>query len=135
MKNLHRGEEGQARLGPLLLLALGGLLIIGVLIIGLFLLLERLPFGPAQQATPTLTATRVIQPSPSPTLTSTSTATLVVVASPTPTPTATATMVPSPTPTPVSEIPPTGLGPLEAVMGGVLLSLVIFISRRLRLAR
>lgn len=129
MNKLSTGEAGQARLGPLVLLALGGLLIIGVLIIGLFLLLGGLP-SPADQATPTPTATLVIQPTPTPT--PSPTPTRVLGASPTSPPTSTA--VPSPTPTPTSQIPATGLGPLEAVMGGALLVLLIFISRRLRLA-
>ncbi len=133
-------NRGQNRVFTAIALGLMGLLILGLVAIGGLIFYTRLR-GPA---TPTAVAT--VSPTPTPRATPIPTAMPTVAATPTiaatpkptliPSPTPTATTAPPPptaTPTPTKEkVPETGLGPLEAGWGGVLLGLVIFLMRRLR---
>lgn len=93
---------------------------------------------PTPTSTPTNTPTATATPTSTPTNTPTATTIPTNTPIPPPIPTATPTPDPAlltPTPNPVSQLPATGLGLLETAIGGAILSLLIFISRRLRLAR
>jgi len=114
-------------------LGLVGLLILGLLGIGGFIVFTRL----RAPATPTVVAelTPTGTPAKAPTATPTRTPTSV----PTPTPTRVVTPSPAPlvtpTPTPTEEgVPETGWGPIEGALVGSFLAILILVSRRLRFA-
>ncbi len=136
-------EEGQNRTFLLAVLALGGMFVVLLFAIGLYLALS----GPARGRPAALvgTPTRTPLPSPSPlpptytptprpTPTPAPTATPVAVAGqPTSTPTATAAPA-RPTPTPrLSGMPQTGGSPLGWGLGAIGVLVLAFLARRLRL--
>ncbi len=129
---------GQSRLFLIVVVGLVGLLMIGLVSIAGLVVYTRF-------LAPTPPATVVAEATFTPVATATSPAT--VVASPTPSDEApTATRVigegspapegPTPTATPkgADELAPTGFGPLEAVLGGVVLLIIILFVRRVRLS-
>jgi cytoskeletal protein RodZ len=142
---------GQSRLFMIVVIGLVGLLMIGLLAIAGLVVYTRF-LAPTPPATVVAEATSTPRPTVAPTATSPSTA---VATSTPPEEGATATKVvqegsptavvptptpggPTPTPTPTAEgggeMAPTGFGPLEALVGGVGLLLVILLVRRLRLS-
>jgi len=126
-------DLGQNRTFTMIALGLVGLLILGLLGIGGFIVFTRL----RAPATPTVVAelTPTGTPAKAPTATPTRTPTSV----PTPTPTRVVTPSPAPlvtpTPTPTEEgVPETGWGPIEGALVGSFLAILILVSRRLRFA-
>ena len=124
---------GENRIFTMIALGLVGLLILGLLGIGGLIIFTRLR-GPA---TPTVVAE--LTPTATPTKAPTATPTKAPTATPTKPPTATPTRVATPSPTPVvtptpteEGVPETGWGPLEGVLAGSFLAILILVSRRLR---
>jgi hypothetical protein len=131
----------QSRIFIIVAIGLVGLLMIGLLSIAGLVVYTRFlapaaspttvavasPTQPSVAgATPTLPAAPGVTPvGPAPT------PTLVVQPAASPAP-GEATPAPTATPTGEEEIPDTGFGPLEAVVGGVILLLIILFVRRLR---
>jgi len=147
-------EKGSNRVFTIFALGLVGLIMLGLLGIGVYVILIR-PQQKEQAATqatqvvaeatavaqetilaptdtPLPTDTPVPTDTPAPTPTPRATNTRVIVATATPVPGA----VPTPTRTPVGggETPPTGIGGLGAVLVAAVMAAVVFVARRLRLA-
>jgi cytoskeletal protein RodZ len=140
---------GQSRLFIIVVIGLVGLLMVGLLAIAGLVVYTRF-LAPTPPPTVVAGATSTPRPTVAPTVTSAPT---VAATSTPPEEGATATkviqegsptaVVPTatpggPTPTPTAEggdeMAPTGFGPLEALLGGVGLLLVILLVRRLRLS-
>jgi hypothetical protein len=130
---------GQNRLFLIVVAVMGGLLVLGLVSIGGLVVYSRfLAPGAAPTvvaeatATQVATATSVRSPVASPTRAA-PTATKVVEeatpGAPTPSPRA-----PTATPQGGGQMAPTGFGPLEALLGGLVLLVVIVFIRRLRLS-
>jgi len=130
---------GQNKVFTMIALGLVGLLILGLLGIGGLIFFTRLrgPATPTVVAELTPTATPTKAPTATPTKAPTATPTRTPTSVPTSTPTRVATPSPTPavTPTPTEEgVPETGWSPLEGVLVGSFLAILIVVSRRLRLA-
>ncbi len=128
-------EEGGSRLFIIIAVALVGLLIVGLVGIGGFVLFTRMSGEPTE---PTPVAAATVTRTPAPTFTptpseATPTPTKVVgegteVPGETPAPGATPTTAPS-----TGEIPETGFGPLEAFLVGLGLVVAVVVARKFRL--
>ncbi len=134
---MENPDGAQSRIFIILAISLVGLLIVGLLsIAGLVVYTRFLAPSPTPPVVAVATPTQAVTPTatlPPPAVTPTGevpTATRVVEPGASPTPGAE-----TPTATPVGgdQIPDTGFGPLEAVVGGIILLVLILVVRRLRL--
>lgn len=136
---MENREGAQNRTFIIVAIGLAALLIVGLVSIGGLIAYTRFlapsptpPVVAEATATPEASVTATLSPTPvaTPTATKAPTATRVVEATASPTPgEASATA----TPAGEDEIPDTGFGPLEAVVGGIILLLLVLFVRRLRL--
>lgn len=134
---------GQSRLFLIVVVGLVGLLMIGLASIAGLVVYSRLPAPAASPtlvaqvtATPAATATSEHTPAASPTVAGAAATPTRVIQEGTP---AAGGLTPSPraptaTPQGGGEMAPTGFGPLEALLGGLVLVVVIVFIRRLRLS-
>jgi hypothetical protein len=151
---MENPDGAQSRIFIIVAIGLVGLLMLGIVSIALLVGYTRIVAPrlrptvvaittptPTQVPGVTATATQPAAPVTTPIIGESPTATRVIEpgASPTPgegSPTAIPAAEVSPTATPAggAEIPETGFGPLEAVVGGIILVVLILLVRRLRLA-
>jgi cytoskeletal protein RodZ len=144
---MENREGAQNRTFIIVAIGLAALLIVGLVSIAGLIAYTRFlapsptpPVVAEATATPEASVTATLSPTPvaTPTATKAPTATRVVEAAASPTP---GGETPTPgeasataTPAGEDEIPDTGFGPLEAVVGGIILLLLVLFVRRLRLA-
>lgn len=137
---MENPDGAQSRIFIILAISLVGLLIVGLVsIAGLVVYTRFLAPSPTPPVVAVATPTQAVTPTatlPPPAVTPTGEAPTAtrVIGSPMPG-TETPVIGVSPTATPVGgdQIPDTGFGPLEAVVGGIILLVLILVVRRLRL--